>query len=291
MDPDQPDSAVPAGWQRHQIDDDTLVLVRDGANRRIVTVGAPENETTLVFNAPLASRRYGRFERALSGFVGAHHAKWLLKELRADVVFDVGANLGQFAERLRHEGYEGRIVSFEPLPEFVEQLREKAADDPDWKVFGCALGNEDGTAEIHLTPGRLSSMLPASEFGKGWADTLQETSTQEIRIRRLADVWDEALEGLTDPRPFLKMDTQGYDVECFRGAGARVEELVGLQSEVAMVPIYDGMPRLIEQLATYEDAGFETTGIYTVNRDRSTTRLIEMDLMMIGPKALAERSG
>ena len=45
-----------------------------------------------------------------------------------------------------------------------------------------------------------------------------------------------------------------------------------------MVPIYEGMPRFAEQLAIYEEAGFETTGLFQVSRDKSTLRVIEFDL-------------
>lgn len=278
-----------AGYEGRRIDDDTLLFVREGVKRRVRKLGPPEQLATIVFEPGLARRRQGRFERGVSSFLAAQHTAWLLRELDVDVVLDVGANIGQFAKQARSMGYRGRIVSFEPVPDLVEVLERAAADDPDWHVMPCALGNEDGTAEINWSPGTLSSLLPASDFGKQWKESLDATTTREITIRRLADVWDEVMAGVVDPRSFLKMDTQGYDVETFRGAGSRVGELFGLQSEVAMVPIYDGMPRFIEQLALYESAGFETTGMFPVNRDRDTLRAIEFDLMMVGPAGLAER--
>ncbi|MDO9457172.1 FkbM family methyltransferase [Nocardioides sp.] len=282
------DPEIP-GYERRRVDDDSWLFVRDGVRRRVRRLGPPEQLATIVFEPGLARRRQGRFERGVASFLAAQHTAWLLRELRVDVVLDVGANIGQFAKHARRMGYRGRIVSFEPVPDLVEVLEQAAADDPDWHVVPCALGDEDGTAEINWSPGTLSSLLPASEFGRQWNDSLDQTTTREITIRRLADVWDEVLAGLDTPRPFLKMDTQGFDVETFRGAGDRVGQLYGLQSEVAMVPIYDGMPRFIDQLALYESAGFETTGMFPVNRDRDTLRAIEFDLMMVGPAGLAER--
>jgi len=155
---------------------------------------------------------------------------------------DVGASVGQYARMLRRAGYTGRIVSFEPLPHLVERLRRASRDDPDWIVMDCGLGDEDTKAEINVVRGTMSSMLEPSEFGEGWSRTLRDRGdrTETVNIRRLDGVLDEAVAGLDQPRVYLKMDTQGFDLQAFSGAGDRVGEILGLQSELACVPIYDG---------------------------------------------------
>lgn len=222
----------------------------------------------------------------MSSYLGERHVAWALRRLGVACVLDVGANVGQFGTRLRRMGYTGRIVSFEPVAATAEKLRETSADDPEWVVHQCALGEEDGTAEINVRPGAMSSLLPSSDFGKDWHERLSMATTETIRIRRLDGVLDEALEGLADPRVFLKMDTQGYDLATMRGAGRRIDEVLGLMSEVSCVPIYEGMPRLPEQLTAYEDAGFEVSGFYPVTRHRRTLRAIEFDVIMVRADAV-----
>ena len=127
----------------------------------------------------------------------------------------------------------------------------------------------------------MSSMLPASEFGKGWSDKLQQQTTETIQVRRLESVLAEAAAGLDPVRAYLKMDTQGFDLQVFEGAEAALDAVVAMQSEMSCVPIYDGMPRLPQQWAVYEDAGFEAVGVYPVTRDAPTLRAIEFDLVMV----------
>jgi FkbM family methyltransferase len=216
---------------------------------------------------------------------------WMLRELEINCVLDVGANIGQYGKSLRTAGYTGRIVSFEPLPHLADQLRETAAGDPEWHVMEYALGDADDEAEMTVVAGRgrTSSLLPVSDFGKSWSPRLEGIRHESVSIRRLDDLFAEAVAGLESPRVYLKLDTQGYDLQAFSGAGARIDEIVGMQSEVSSVPIYDGMPRLPEQISAYEAAGFEITGMFPVSRDRKTLRVIEFDAVMIRVDALREQ--
>jgi FkbM family methyltransferase len=180
-------------------------------------------------------------------------------------------------------------VSFEPVAEMAARLREAAADDPDWLVMQNALGEAEGVAEIHAMQGAMSSLLPASEFGRRWSPKLRRTHPEQITIRRLDAVFDEAVAGIDRPRVYLKLDTQGFDLRAFAGAGSRIEDVLGMQSEVACVPIYDDMPRLTEQIRVYEDAGFELTGMFPVNVEGSSLRVIEFDAVMVRPDARKAR--
>lgn len=230
-----------------------------------------------------------QLQRRLGHFLAAEEVRWVLQRTGANCVLDVGANRGQFARGLRESGYTGRIVSFEPLPEHVTELERQAVADPDWLVLPYAAGDQDSTQTINVVPGTMSSLLPTSEFGRDWSEKLRETVPLEIEVRRLDGLLDEVVAGIDEPRVFLKLDTQGYDLLAFRGTGDRAAELVGLMSEVSCVPIYEGMPRLTEQIAEYEAAGFELAGMYPVTIHRDSLRVIEFDAVMV--RAGAVRPG
>lgn len=201
-----------------------------------------------------------------------------------DCVIDVGAHEGQYAQRLRAGGYRGRIVSFEPTPAAFAELERAAARDSDWEVRRVALGREDGTTTMHAVPGTLSSILPPTKFGAGRYPKLAEPEEITVELRRLDGMLDELLAGAQ--RPFLKLDTQGYDLDVFAGAGERVKDFVGVQSELALMEIYKGMPRLPEALAVYEEAGFEIAALYPISRQTKTARVLEYDAVLVRASVL-----
>ena len=284
-------SRTPAGRRLHleQLDDTAWVLRRRGAAGRVVRpIGPPALKAHLVIDRRSLRRNFDSYQHQLLRYLGEEHVAWLLRRLGVNVVLDVGANRGQFARRLRRDGYTGRIVSFEPVPRIAGRLERIAADDPDWQVLRHAVGDRDETREMNVGvgQGRLSSLLPASDFGRTWSSRIDAEAPVSVSVRRLDGLFDEVVAGIGDPRVYLKLDTQGYDLQAFAGVGDRVADLVAMQSEMSLVPLYDGMPHLTEQLATYEAAGFQITGMFPVIFDRQTMRVIEFDAVMVRSEAL-----
>jgi FkbM family methyltransferase len=273
---------TPAGREVEvdEVDADTW-LVRRGQRRVLHQLGPDSLHADLLIDSQ-ALHRSG-YQLHLLRHLGEAHVGWLLDKLDVNVVLDVGANRGQYGQALRQSGYRGRIVSFEPVPHAADGLEKAASGDPEWLVRRCALGDADATMDIHVGEGqgRLSSLLPASEFGKEWNPRIDAHTTVPVDVRRLDGLIDEVLDGVEQPRIYLKLDTQGYDLRAFAGAGDRVADLVAMQSEVSLVPLYEGMPHFTDQLRTYEQAGFELTGMFPVVRDQKTLRVIEFDAMMV----------
>jgi FkbM family methyltransferase len=269
------------GYDVAPLEPGAFLVQRRGTGLSPVRVGRAELRTFVVAHRRTARRRANRYQNAMASHLGHEHLRWLFRRLGIDCVLDVGANAGQFATGLRRSGYTGRIVSFEPVSAVFDSLAAAAADDPHWHVHQLAAGAEDGEAEIHVRPGTMSSLLPSSDFGRSWNDRLAQSTVEVVQVRRLDGLLDSAVAGLPSPRVFLKLDTQGFDLAAFAGLGARVADVLALQSELSCVPIYEDMPTMTEQLTTYERAGFALSAIFPVSRDEESLRAIELDAVMV----------
>ncbi|MBN8452474.1 FkbM family methyltransferase [Accumulibacter sp.] len=197
----------------------------------------------------------------------------LLDQLQIDCVLDVGANQGQFASELRGIGYSGLIVSFEPVQEEFRILKERFRADPGWRGFSLALGSSTESKEIVISRlGVMSSLLEP-------INRRDVVRREMIEVRRLDSVLESELSDVQSSRIFLKMDTQGYDLEVFSGATGALDRVLGLQSELSVRPLYEGMPHYIQSLETYQSAGFDLYNLSVVNRIE-TGGLLELNCFM-----------
>lgn len=206
----------------------------------------------------------------------------LFKAFDVNCVVDVGGRIGDYGLLLRRAGYTGRIVSFEPVTASFQQLQQRAANDQRWITFPYALGSSRGSTTINVMQETVfSSMLQPSTNGNGGLFPGNSVERQEtVEIRRLDGLFSDITRGLESPRVYLKMDTQGWDLEVFRGAEGCLKDIVALQSELSVRPIYEGMPPFQQALDLYRAAGFVESAFFRETRD-PFWRLVEFDCIMV----------
>lgn len=211
------------------------------------------------------------------------HLAYLLEKFDINLVLDVGANVGQFGTGLRIIGYKGRIVSFEPVTSAFERLSALAYSDGNWQAFQVALGADVGVGRIHVTSAsNLSSFFPPDANAREhFQDQAQVIGVQSVEVNRLDNLLSSLAEGVVAPRIFLKMDTQGYDIQVMKGAARCLDNILGLQSELSVIPLYEGMPDYLEALSHYKTCGYEVTGMYPIGRDRKNLVVMEFDCFLV----------
>lgn len=214
----------------------------------------------------------------LSRYPQADYLRRVFREWKITGVIDVGANEGQYHDFVRAEiGFDGPIVSAEPIPALAKQITARAATESAWRVEAIALGAAPGTSEFLVTAGsQFSSFLEPLESTK---DKFYGQTAIEQSIPVTVDTLDALIDrhaAFLGERIYLKMDTQGFDLEALKGLSRHATRVVALQSEASVKPIYKAMPDYTETIRAVERMGFTISQIFP-NNDANFPVLIEFD--------------
>lgn len=210
------------------------------------------------------------------------HLRDIFSRLAINCVLDVGANFGQYGSFLRRCGYEGWIISFEPIADNFEKLSRQIATDSRWRAYQYALGDEEQSLPINVTQVSLFSsfLKPNAYCSERFGDEGRIQRTEHVTVKRLDSVLLDLISEIPDPRVYLKVDAQGYDLNVIKGLGTQVALIRALQTELSVQSIYSGVTGYLTSLQTLSELGFEPTGFFPVNRDQDHVRVIEFDCIM-----------
>lgn len=199
-----------------------------------------------------------------------------LQHYGISTVLDVGANTGQYAGELRRYGFEGRIISFEPLSDAFAALQAKTEGDEGWSARQLALGSQPGTGEINVAKNSWSSslreLLPAHLQD---APDSAYIGKQAVTISTVDEQIDAL--GLNKERIWLKIDTQGFEREVLAGAVRSLPILQAVQLEISLTPLYADGLLLEETLAFFSERGYELFGLEPGFYSKETGRQLQVD--------------
>ena len=220
------------------------------------------------------------------------HIEDILSMFKFNVVLDVGANIGQFAEDIRSNGFKGRIISFEPVMDAFKSLQSKASLDRNWIVVNAGLGLEEADKSINVTRSSVySSFLKPLSLIEAFAGEAVKTSTRQPAILHTLDS-QYALYTHDEELVFLKIDTQGFEKNVLLGGIKSLKHIKGVQVELSLQPLYDGEATLTEIVSLLDANGFKMAIIDPVTYDRRNGTLLQIDCIFLkddfGPFKLFE---
>ncbi len=198
---------------------------------------------------------------------------------QVNIVLDVGANDGDYGRELRDSGYDGRIYSFEPNPSAFKRLNEYILEDPLWNAVQFGVGKAPGTLSLNVSKQDVFSSFKAlNEFGQT-SDNAKVIDTVEAKIVRLDDYLTEHAELLD--RPYLKIDTQGFEREVLEGLGDMFNEMVAIQVETSLVDSYVGETDWLESILFMRNRGFEVATMICNSTIPGRARVREFDIVYV----------
>ena len=200
-----------------------------------------------------------------------------LERFGINLVFDVGANKGQFAQDLYSVGYKGELASFEPLAEAYAELMKNTNEQANWRVHERgAIGDFDGEIEINVAGNSVSSsVLPMMEAHASASVKSAYVGSEKVSIFRLDSVTPGYMSATS--RAFLKIDTQGFEWQVLDGASETLASAQGILCELSLVPLYEGQRLWLDMIKRIEHEGFTLWALQPGFTDPRDGRTLQAD--------------
>ena len=155
--------------------------------------------------APAMDRLYGQFVR------------------RGDLVFDVGAHVGDRVASFRRLG--ARVIAVEPQPAFTRLLGLIYGRSRDVVIEPVAVGRASGSTRIMINPDNPTVSTASPDFisaahdAPGW-ETQRWTRSLVVPVTTL-----DALIARHGVPSFIKIDVEGFEAEALQGLSQAVKAL------------------------------------------------------------------
>ena len=149
----------------------------------------------------------------------------------ANIIFDVGANVGIYSTFFRHFYPESKIYAFEPIKPTSEVLKLNTKPY-DINVFNHALWDSNGKLDLALPKGKAKQ---STNFGAYWKRKISKIT---VDIKTL----DSVCEDLGVYPDFLKIDVEGGESHVLGGYGKNITKTKYIMVEYRHVKRHSRQP-------------------------------------------------
>lgn len=137
---------------------------------------------------------------------------------RPRCVFDVGANIGDWATLAAQTFPGASIHAFEIVPETAAVLQARVGNDHDITLNAIGLSDREGCETVHISEGQS----PIATCVPNFADDFHHITTAPIEVRTTTGGSYCSRHGITSI-DFLKIDVEGFEDRVLAGFGPMLE--------------------------------------------------------------------
>ena len=202
-----------------------------------------------------------------------------LEKNNINYFIDVGANFGQTALEIIKWGYEGEIVSIEPVLECHNYISSLSKNYKNWTILDrMAVGDYNGSTSINVSEASdLSSILNPTELLNNSYSNVKKKHTENVDIFKIDSI--KIFDDIQDRNIFLKIDAQGYDYKVLKGAKKLIKRLSGIMIEASLEPLYDNQETYFEIIKFLHDLGMKPHMISERSFSRKSKQQLQVDLV------------
>lgn len=154
-------------------------------------------------------------------------------------ILDVGASVGNWSYAAKYVYPSASVIAFEPLPDVHAGLRIRFRNHHNFKALNIALGRTNDRCVFYRNQFSFSSSYQQMTHDlKKLFPHASETNEILVDRRRLDALPDIVLV----PPVFLKVDSQGSEMDVLDGCGELLSHMACVQVEMNFVSLYEGQP-------------------------------------------------
>jgi len=201
------------------------------------------------------------------------------QQLRASVVYDVGANDGVWSLAFAEAGPRIQVHAFEPLPEVYARLVTRVGGHALITPHNLAFGSS--RSELQMYQDEFSPASSLLKMTQRHMDEFPQTGTQHP-VRVQVETMDEYVGKMQLPMPDLvKIDVQGYEDEVIAGGKETIRQARYVWVELSLVRLHEGGSTFHTTYTALRDLGYDLFDITYLDRSAKDGSLLQMDALFV----------
>jgi len=198
-----------------------------------------------------------------------------------NILLDVGANTGQFAEKIIIYGYKKKIISFEPMLKAHKELNLKSKKYKNWEIYErTGIGEKKGVKILNISKNSVSSSI--LEINKKHLidePNARIISKEKINVVPLNNILKKNFN--KKHKIFLKIDAQGFEKKIIKGASKVLNKIKFIMLETSITPMYKREDNYIKIIEFMKKKGFYVWAIERGFSNKKTGRVNQLDIIFV----------